>query len=293
MKKIGLLIILISLLAGCSSNHSDTQKLSVVTTTTMITDLTSVIAGDTVDILPLMQSGIDPHSYKARESDVTKLIEADLVIYNGIHLEAKLVDVFKELTNTVSLESGLHEKDILITEDGGLDPHIWFSVDNWKKATERVTQALIDLNPDAKERYTTNKNKYLLELDGLQSYITKRIQELPENKRILITAHDAFNYFAKTNGFTVMAIQGISTEAEASTNTLSQLADFIANFKIKSVFTESSISSKTVEALQEAVGARGFKVEIGPELYSDSLKLDASYIDTYMANIDAIVDSLK
>lgn len=293
MKKISLLIILISLLTGCSSNHSDTQKLSVVTTTTMITDLTSVIAGDTVDILPLMQSGIDPHSYKARESDVTKLIEADLVIYNGIHLEAKLVDVFKELSNTVSLESGLHEKDIIITEDGGLDPHIWFSVDNWKKATERVTQALIDLNPDAKELYTTNKNKYLLELDGLQSYITKRIQELPENKRILITAHDAFNYFAKTNGFTVMAIQGISTEAEASTNTLSQLADFIANFKIKSVFTESSISSKTVEALQEAVGARGFKVEIGPELYSDSLKLDASYIDTYMANIDAIVDSLK
>lgn len=293
MKKIGLLIILISLLAGCSSNHPDNQKLSVVTTTTMITDLTSVIAGDTVDILPLMQSGIDPHSYKARESDVTKLIEADLVIYNGIHLEAKLVDVFKELSNTVSLESGLHEKDILITEDGGLDPHIWFSVDNWKKATERVTQALIELNPDARELYTTNKTKYLLELDGLQSYITKRIQELPENKRILITAHDAFNYFAKTNGFTVMAIQGISTEAEASTNTLSQLADFIANFKIKSVFTESSISSKTVEALQEAVGARGFKVEIGPELYSDSLKLNASYIDTYIANIDAIVDSLK
>lgn len=292
MKKI-MLIALMFFIVGCSNTAPYHQKLSVVTTTTMITDLTSVIAGDTVEILPLMQSGIDPHSYKARESDVTKLIEADLVIYNGIHLEAKLVDVFNELENTVSLESGLLEDDILITEDGGQDPHIWFSVSNWKKAAERVTQALIDLNPSEEALYTANKNNYLSQLDSLQTYISKRVQELPENKRILITAHDAFNYFAKTNGFTVMAIQGISTEAEASTNTLSNLADFIATFKIKSVFTESSISSKTVEALQEAVDARGFKVEIGPELYSDSLKLNASYIDTYIDNIDAIVDSLK
>lgn len=293
MKLKHLIIVSCLILTACSPNNIQNDKLSVVTTTTMITDLVEVIAQDTVNINPLMQSGIDPHSYKARESDVTKLIEADLVIYNGIHLEAKLVEIFNKLDNTVSLESGLNAEDILITDEGGQDPHIWFSVSNWKKAAKTVTESLVNLNPDSKGLYESNLDEYLLQLDTLQEYITQRINEVDQEKRILVTAHDAFNYFAKTNGFTVMAIQGISTESEASTNTISTLADFISKFEIKSIFTESSISSKTVEALKEAVSARGFNVAIGPELYSDSLKVDSSYIETYTSNINAIVDSLK
>lgn len=281
------------LLSACSPTIESNGKLSIVTTTTMITDLVSVIAEDTVNIHPLMQSGIDPHSYKAKESDVMKLIEADLVIYNGVHLEAKLVEIFDSLENTVSLESGLLKEDILLTDEGGQDPHIWFSINNWKKAAQTVSDALVALNPKDSNIYKNNLNIYLKELDSLQAYISDKVSQIPQEKRILVTAHDAFNYFAKTNGFTVMAIQGISTEAEASTSTLSQLADFITKFEIKSVFTESSISPKTVEALQEAVNARGFSVSIGPELYSDSLKLNANYIETYTENINSIVDSLK
>lgn len=293
--KLKYIILLVSclFLTACTSNNTQNDKLSVVTTTTMITDLVGVIAQDSVTIKPLMQSGIDPHSYKARESDVTKLIEADLVIYNGIHLEAKLVEIFDKLENTVSLESGLDPEDILLTDEGGQDPHIWFSVANWKKAAKTVAKSLIKLNPELKDFYESNLNDYLIELESLQEYITKRVNEVDQQKRILITAHDAFNYFAKTNGFTVMAIQGISTESEASTNTISTLADFISKFEINSIFTESSISSKTVEALKEAVNARGFNVDIGPELYSDSLKVGSSYIETYTSNIDAIVNSLK
>lgn len=290
------LIVLIScslLLVACAQETNSNGKPSVVATTTMITDLVKVIAQDTVNVHPLMQSGIDPHSYKAKESDVLKLIDADLVIYNGIHLEAKLVEIFDTLDNTVSLESGLTPQDILLTDEGGQDPHIWFSVSNWKKAALTVSDSLSALNPSEADFYKSNLNQYLEDLDALQTYITNRVKEVPQEKRILITAHDAFNYFAQTNGFTVMAIQGISTEAEASTNTLSELANFIAKFEIKSVFTESSISPKTVEALREAVNARGFSVEIGPELYSDSLKIDSSYIETYTSNIDSIVDSLK
>lgn len=293
IKKLTVLLTTLFLLCACSPAIESNGKLSVVTTTTMITDLVNVIAQDTLNIHPLMQSGIDPHSYKAKESDVMKLIEADLVIYNGVHLEAKLVEIFDSLDNTVSLESGLSKEDILLTDEGGQDPHIWFSINNWKKAAQTVSEALIELNPKDSNIYTNNLNSYLKELDSLQSYITNKVSQIPQEKRILVTAHDAFNYFAQTNGFTVMAIQGISTEAEASTNTLSQLADFIAKFEIKSIFTESSISPKTVEALKEAVNARGFEVAIGPELYSDSLKINASYIETYTENINSIVDSLK
>lgn len=286
-------IIMLTLLLTACATPSDPNNLRVVTTTTMITDLTKTLAEDTVEIQPLMQNGIDPHSFKAKESDVLKLLDANLVIYNGIHLEAKLVEIFEKLDNTVSLEQGLSSKDILISEEGGEDPHIWFSIDNWKKATRVVGEALIALNPKEKNRYEKNIAKYLSELDTLSLNVEAKISELPKEKRVLVTAHDAFNYFANEHGFEVMAIQGISSEAEASTNTVSKLAETIATNKIKAVFTESSISPKTVQALTEAVRARGFDVKIGPELYSDSLKLNGTYLETYMDNVNNIVDSLK
>lgn len=290
-KKFTVFLIMLCL-TGCAQETANTRP-EVVTTTTMITDLTKIIAQDTVTISPLMQAGIDPHSYKARESDVLKIKNAKLVIYNGVHLEAKLVDIFSEIKTAVSLESGLDQSDILKTEEGAHDPHIWFSVPIWKKAATTVTQALVKLVPNNKDLYEKNLKAYLVELDSLQTYITNRVHELPKSKRVLVTAHDAFNYFANTNDFTVMAIQGISTEAEASTNTVSTLANFIATNKINAIFTESSISPKTVEALQEAVRAKGYEAKIGDELYSDSLKLNASYIETYKENVDIIVNALK
>lgn len=293
MKKliIGLLSLLL-LLTGCQKSNQEDGKLNIVVTTTMITDLVETIGGDHVNVKGLMTTGVDPHLYQAKASDATTLIAADLVIYNGVHLEAKLTDVLAKLENAISLESGLDEGDILADDEGGIDPHIWFSVPLWKKAAIRVSKGLSELDPTNAKDYDANLQKYLVELDELQSYITNKLSVIEGDKRVLVTAHDAFNYFAHSNHFEVRSIQGISTESEASTSTISELADFITKHQIKSVFTESSISPKTIESLQKAVESRGFKVTIGEELYSDSLKDNASYIETFKLNVDAIVRAL-
>lgn len=295
MKKILLVLSVLLLLAGCQKVEDKPQdgKLNVVTTTTMITDLVSIIGGDHVSVTGLMQAGVDPHLYQAKESDASTLQKADVVVYNGVHLEAKLADILERLDNTISLENGLNPSDILDDDELGKDPHIWFSVPLWKKAALEVATKLGTFDEAHANDYMANYEAYALELDELQNYITGRVAEVPEEQRVLVTAHDAFNYFATSNGFEVEAIQGISTESEASTSTISDLASFIADHKIKAVFTESSISPKTIESLQKAVEAKGFQVAIGDELYSDSLKENTSYIDTYKLNVDAIVDALK
>lgn len=294
MNKRFLCVLFCFILLGCSQENKPTkEKFSIVTTTTMITDLVQTIAGQSVDVIPLMQNGIDPHSYKAKESDVLKLIEADLIVYNGFHLEAKLVDIFKELPNTTSLEEALEDDDTLVTEDGSLDPHIWFSITNWKKAANHVRIHLSSLNPKDSSLYQDNYDNYIKELEALDAYSKNMISNLPKDKRVLVTAHDAFNYFAKSYDFNVVAIQGISTEAEASTQSISAIADYIAQNKIPAIFTESSMSPKTIQSLKDAVSSRGFEVHIGEELYSDSLKINSNYIETYRSNVDNIVNALR
>lgn len=295
MKKILILLMASILLAGCqkADTNEGNGKLNVVATTTMITDLVQHIGGEYVNVKGLMQAGVDPHLYQAKESDAATLTSADVVVYNGVHLEAKLADILERLDNTISLEDGLEPTDILDDDNLGRDPHIWFSVPLWKKAAHELAVRLGTFDEKNKDAYLNNYETYAKELDELQSYITKRVQEVPETQRVLVTAHDAFNYFAASNGFEVQAIQGISTESEASTSTISDLATFIVEHKIKAVFTESSISPKTIESLQKAVKAQGFEVTIGDELYSDSLKENATYIETYTLNVDAIVNALK
>lgn len=295
MKKIfGLILCSVILLTGCQAETTTTkEKLHVVATTTMITDLVKNIGGEKVEVTGLMQSGVDPHLYKAKESDVNTLQKADLVAFNGVHLEAKLDEILSALPNVIKLENGLAKTDIKTADDGGRDPHIWFDVNLWKKSAQEVAKVLSEKDPKNSEVYNTNLNNYLTKLTALDAYIKTKIEELPANQRILVTAHDAFNYFAASNGFTVKSIQGVSTEAEASTASISELASFIANNKIKAIFIESSVPAKTVEALQAAVKAQGFDVKVGGELYSDSLKTDADYITTYKTNVDTIVNALK
>lgn len=295
MKKIFAFILLSAiLLTGCQKTAAPADgKLNVVATTTMIADLVRQIGGDHVQVTGLMQAGVDPHLYKAKESDVNTLQKAELVFFNGIHLEAKLDDILSKLPNSVKLENGLASTDIRTDDAGGKDPHIWFDVSLWKKAAAEVAKGLATKDPQNKETYNKNLKDYLVKLDELDVYIKKRSEEVPKEQRILITAHDAFNYFAAANGFEVKAIQGISTESEASTTSVSSLASFIAEHKIKAIFIESSVPLKTIEALQAAVKAQGFDVKIGGELHSDSLKENTDYIGTFKENIDTIVDALK
>lgn len=295
------------LLAGCSAPAANTgstnDKLNIVATTTMLADLSTVIGGERTAVDGLMVPGVDPHLYQASAGDVSLMQKADVVVYNGLHLEGKMGEIFENLsgqgTSVICIENGLDKSRLLVSEDDSsvYDPHIWFDVSLWKEAAKIVAEGLSEADPDGKTDYEANLESYLKELDEIDIYIRNRAAELPESQRVLVTAHDAFQYFGEAYGFEVRGLQGISTDAEAGTADVSNLADFIVERKIKAIFIESSVPPKTIEALQAAVKANGFDVVIGGELYSDSLGDVESGAETYIltvkSNIDTIVDALK
>lgn len=305
---LGIILSLSLLLAGCSSPAGNTvstedHKLNVVATTTMLADLSTVIGGERVTVDGLMGPGIDPHLYQASAGDVSLMQNADVVVYNGLHLEGQMGEIFENLSSqgptVICIEKGLDKSKLLAWEsDSSIhDPHIWFDVSLWKEAAKTVAEGLSSADPEGKADYEANLESCLKELDETDSYIRSRTAELPQAQRVLVTAHDAFQYFGKAYGFEVRGLQGISTDAEAGTADVKDLADFIVQRQIKAVFVESSVPPKTIEALQAAVKAKGFDVAIGGELYSDSLGDAPSGADTYIltikANIDTIVDALK
>ena len=296
--------VLIGGLTGCNNSASENtnDKLSVVTTTTLLADLAKVIGGDDINVEGLMGPGIDPHLYKASAGDVTRMQEADLIFYNGLHLEGKMGEIFENLETNGKLifeiAKGLPKEELIMLEDGNIhDPHVWFDVSLWKNAARVVKDGLIELDNTKKDIFIDRYESYIKQLDELHLYVQNRSLELDENQRVLITAHDAFNYFGKAYGFEVKGLQGISTASEAGTGDVRDLADFIVERQIKAVFVESSVPKKNIEALQEAVAARGFDVKIGGELFSDSLGSPDTEAETYLgtvkSNIDTIVDALK
>jgi len=292
-------------LTGCYNFSSDqaSEKLQVVATTTMLTDLLKEIGGEHVDVNGLMPSGVDPHLYKASARDVIFMQSADVVAYSGLHLEGKMGEIFQGLEKqkkiVIALENGLNENDVISTGENSksIDPHIWFDVELWKKAAIEVSKGLTSADPENKLSYQANLESYLLELEELNQYVTNRVNEIPEEDRVLVTAHDAFSYFGKGYGFNVIGLQGLNTKAEAGTGDISQLADFIVGNGIKAIFIESSVPTRTIESLQAATKAKGFDVEIGGELYSDSLgdqeNDTETYIKTVKSNVDTIVEALK
>lgn len=310
MKKVkyslfGLIVTALIFLTGCYDFNAgqDADKLKVVTTTTMLTDLMKEIGGDHVQVTGLMSAGVDPHLYKASARDVIFMQSSDVVAYNGLHLEGKMGEIFQGLENqekiVISLENGLDEEDILYSEDSStsMDPHIWFDVELWQKAAVEVAKGLILADPDNEVSYQENLELYLLELEELDQYVIDRVNEIPEKDRMLVTAHDAFSYFGEGYGVNVIGLQGLNTNAEAGTGDISQLADYIIENKIKAIFIESSVPTRTIESLQAATKAKGFEVEIGGELYSDSLgdseANTETYIKTVKSNVDTIIDALK
>ncbi|MFT5878086.1 MAG: manganese/zinc/iron transport system substrate-binding protein [Salibacteraceae bacterium] len=303
MKQIILLFSLIVFFASCQNDKKkEGNKLKIVTTTTMITDLVKNIGGDSVSVQGLMGSGVDPHLYKASEGDVSKLINADVVFYTGLHLEGKLVDVFEKMgrnTNTIALADVLDKNDLIGSEyfASNYDPHIWFNIDYWKQMTRYLTTELSRLDPDNAAFFEANKIKYLKKLDGLENEVRKNIASLPEEKRVLVTAHDAFNYFGKEYGFEVVGLQGLSTATEAGVQDVQNLSKLIIAKKVKAIFVETSVPKRTIEALQQAVLSKGFQVEIGGTLYSDALgnagTEEGTYIGMFKYNVHTIVEALK
>jgi manganese/zinc/iron transport system substrate-binding protein len=306
MQILFLFIFLILSLAACATGSSDGQteasgKLRVVTTIGQIADTVRNVGGEHVAVTSLMGPGVDPHLYVASESDVGRLDEADIIFYNGLFLEAQMANILEQLgerQTTVAVAGNLDE-GLLIPSPiyaGEHDPHVWFDVTLWMKAVEAVRDTLVEVDPEHAGAYQANAEAYLAQLAELHQYVTEQANRVPEQQRVLITAHDAFNYFGRAYGFDVRGLQGISTAAEASTADVQALADFIAENEIRAIFIESSVPVRTIEAVQAAVAAKGFNVEIGGQLFSDAMgdpdTPEGTYIGMVRYNIDIIVGAL-
>ncbi|MDO7137221.1 metal ABC transporter solute-binding protein, Zn/Mn family [Algibacter lectus] len=301
MKKYIYIVFVSLIIFSCKTDKKANQKLNIVTTTSMITDLVKNVAGDEVNVQGLMGSGVDPHLYKASEGDVSKLSGADIIFYNGLHLEGKLVEIFEKMRNikTVALSDAIDEKTLIGSEyfASNYDPHIWFNTEYWILITQFVADKLSEALPEKKDLFQANSAKYIVELKALQTTLKSTIETLPKDKRILVTAHDAFNYFGKAYGFQVRGLQGISTATEAGVQDVQNLSAFIIENKIKAIFIESSVPKRTIEALQAAVNSKDHNVDIGGSLYSDALGTtgtpEGTYIGMFKYNVNTIVNALK
>lgn len=290
---------------GCDSQKqpdaSTTEKLRVVTTIGMITDIVKKVGAARVEVTGLMGPGVDPHLYKASAGDVQRLSTARLIFYNGLHLESKMGDILAKMTGNTKTVAVTADVDpaLLLTPpefEGQYDPHLWFDVTLWMKAVEKVRDTLSDIDPGAAATYRGNAERYLTELVELHQYVKTQASLVPPEQRVLVTAHDAFNYFGKAYGFEVRGLQGISTATEAGIADVQELATFIAERRIPAIFVESSVSPRSLEAVKAAVNSKGFAVGIGGQLFSDAMGNEGTPEGTYIGmvrhNIDTIVAAL-
>ncbi|WP_026451227.1 metal ABC transporter solute-binding protein, Zn/Mn family [Aequorivita capsosiphonis] len=302
MKKL-LVLSLITIFIGCKNASEENGKLKIVTTTTMLTDLVKNIGGDAVDVEGLMGAGVDPHLYKASEGDVSKLFHADIIFYSGLHLEGKLVDVFEKMEargkKTIGLGESLNKDELIPSKlfASNYDPHVWFNIQFFKQFAQKVTEVLSETDPENAEVYKENFNVYQEKLSALERSVRETIETLPKEKRILVTAHDAFNYFGNEYGFEVVGLQGISTATEAGVQDVQRLSQFIITNKVKAIFIESSVPKRTIEALREAVLSKNHDVAIGGSLYSDALGSagteEGTYIGMFKYNVKTIITALQ
>lgn len=277
------------------------ERLNIVTTIGMITDMVENIGGDHVEVHGLMGAGIDPHLYVASEGDVELLQNADIIFYNGLFLEAQMDEILKQIAErktAVAVAEGIDESQLLpwATYEDEFDPHVWFDVQLWMQAAEAVRDTLVEVDATNAADYQANAERYLSELAELDTYVKEQAALVPAEQRVLITAHDAFHYFGRAYGFDVRGLQGISTAAEAGTADVRALADFIVERQIPAIFVESSVPVRNIEALQAAVRNRGYEVAIGGELFSDAMGSpgtpEGTYVGMVRHNVDTIVGAL-
>jgi manganese/zinc/iron transport system substrate-binding protein len=274
----------------------------IVTTTGMIQDAVRHVAGSRAEVISLMGAGVDPHLYKATQGDVEKLTNANIVFYNGLHLEGKMGEVLEKLSHmkpVVAVSSEIPEKDLRTVPgfQGAYDPHIWFDVKLWENSVRAVEKTLSKEDPSHAAEYQSNAAKYITRLDSLHEAVKAKVTEVPEQQRVLITAHDAFGYFGDAYNIQVRGLQGISTVAEFGVRDVTDLVNFIIERKIKAIFVETSVSQKSIEAVVEGCQQKGWNVKIGGSLYSDAMgnegTPEGNYIGMVNANVKTIVDALK
>lgn len=287
---------------GRSETSAPGGALRVVATTGIIGDVAGRIAGPHAKVESLMGPGIDPHLYKASESDVRRLSEAQLVLYNGLHLEGKMGDILTKMARSRPVLAVTEEipQDLLREPPeflGQYDPHVWFDVSLWAKTLDPIVRELSALDPAHAADFAANAKSYAKELADLDAWVKAEIQLIPPSQRVLVTAHDAFGYFGHRYGMEVVGLQGISTLSEAGLKDVDRVVELVAGRKIRSIFIESSVPRRSIEAVQAACRAQNFEVAIGGQLFSDALgpsgTPEGTYVGMVRKNVSTIVAALK
>ena len=282
-----------TLIAGCESRSPAEEHgvRKITCTIGMITDICRQVVGDRAEVTGIIGQGVDPHLYQATRADVALIARADLVFYNGLMLEGKMADALMKVgrKRPVYAVTELLDKQVLLEPPefrGHYDPHVWMDPLLWKKATEMVAETLAEIDPPNADDYRADYSRYAERLDRLHEYTRRSLATIPKERRVLVTAHDAFNYFARAYDLQVEGIQGISTESEAGIADINRLVRLLVDRDIGAVFVESSVSDKNVRALVEGAAAKGHDVVIGGTLFSDAMGAPGTYEGTYIGMID-------
>lgn len=309
LKSVRIIIFLGTLLflTACNNEYGETanatsekdNKISIITTISQIGEPLSVIGGDLVEVQSLMGPSVDPHLYSATHGDIEKIESADVAFYNGLNLEANMVDIFNEMAKTkpaIAVGDAIPEADLLEDEEGAIDPHIWFDIDLWKKALEAAVEELKEYSPNDADYFEKNKQAYFAELKILKED-AKKLSQIPKEQRVLVTAHDAFGYFGRLHDIEVIGLQGISTEAEIGVSDIKETIDIVKEYNVPAIFMESSINDKSIKAVIEGAEKEGIPLALGGELFSDAMGVggteEGTYLGMYRHNVNTIFEALS
>lgn len=294
------------LLAACSRQAESTEdhapdgeeKIKILTTIAQIGEPLAVIGGDRIEVESLMGPSVDPHLYNPTQSDISKVDEAEMIFYNGLNLEVNMVPVFDSIGESkpvLAIGETIPEEEILDDEEKTIDPHIWFNIDLWKMALDAAVEEMKEYAPEDADYFEENKNEYFQQLDELKEEADK-LQAIPQEKRILVTAHDAFGYFGDVHDMEVIGLQGLSTEDEIGISDINETIEIIKEHELPAIFVESSISPEAIEAVLEGAKNEGLDVELGGELFSDAMGApdteEGTYIGMYRHNVKTIYEAL-
>jgi len=298
----GLLFILL-LISSCNSSAEEqptesSKKLKITCTTSMLGDAVKQMFGDAVDVDVLMGPGVDPHLYKATQGDLGRLTDADVIVYNGLHLEGKMGTILENLAlrkPVIAAAELLPENRLLYlsVEDDIHDPHVWFDVRLWAFLCHELRDSLISIDSTGLSSTLEQSDAYLFELRQLDDWTRMELSKIPQEQRVLITAHDAYEYFGRAYGVEVKGLQGISTVAEYGLRDVSELVQFISSRKIPAIFLESSVPKRSMEAVLEGCQRNGFEVKLGATLFSDAMGDENTPEGTYIGMVKHNVNSIK
>ncbi len=299
-----LLCIFTALLVGCTKKivPDASNKLNIVTTVGMITDIVQIIAGEAATVTGLMGPGVDPHLYKASHGDVDKLANADLVFYNGLHLEGKMSDMLVKLARekpVVAVTEDIPESMLREPPEfaGHYDPHVWMDPLLWKYTLKPISRELGRLRPANAKEFSHRADSLAVVLDSLAAFARIELATIPKEQRVLVTAHDAFGYFGRAYSLEVRGLQGISTASEYGLADVTSIVDMLVSKRIKAVFVESSVPVKPLQAVLDGCRAKGHEVKIGGTLYSDAMgdpgTPDGTYVGMIRHNVKTVVEGLR